>query len=682
MTGGIKVLVVEDNADQAYLVKRTLTRQTPPMDVTTASAASECVDALSRASFDVILLDHHLPDASGLELFRSIKARGLATPVVMVTGQGDERVAVEAMKCGAADYVIKTVDYFSSLPSVITNIVRQQALALENARLDREVRRRLRETEGLLNVAQALAASLDRGEIARRTTRELTALLEAEGVGFLTLDTGAGALRLEASAGAIDDLLPREIAVAPPTLTSLCRDRAALRAQLPAALRSPGLLCAPVATAERCFGVLVGLRPAGLGAPTEDEERLADGVAKQMALALENARLYQETQDALAEVDRTQARLVQGNTLRALGEMAAGTAHHLNNLLTVALGRLQLLGPNVEGSPALAYPMSIIDQALRDAASVVQRMQRFSRIGPADDKEEMIDLNGIAQDVRELTATQCLDTRQALGIPITVRVETAPVPMILANPVALREVVTNLVLNALDAMPAGGEITLRTFQEAATVCLAVSDTGIGMSSEVKQRAIEPFFTTKGPKGTGLGLSVAYGTMRRHGGDLRIDSVEGQGTTITLSLPLVNQPVAGGPGGAYGPEDDGGDTMRLLVVDDDDRVRSVIAEMLAVDGHAVVQATGGREALALLEAGAMFDLVLTDHGMPEMTGLDLLREIKTRWPDLAVGLVTGWGDSLEGLAGDVTPEFTLAKPVEFSVLRETIGGFAAAHPRQA
>jgi signal transduction histidine kinase/DNA-binding response OmpR family regulator len=674
MTGGLRVLVVEDNADQAFLVGRTLRRHTPPMDVTLVGSATECLDALAASSYSVVLLDHHLPGASGLEILGEIQARGTSLPVVMVTGQGDERVAVEAMKAGAADYVVKTKDYFASLPAVILKAVKQHALALDNARLDQEARRRLRETEGLLAVAQALGASLDRDEIARRTTRELAALLEADTVEFLALDPVSATLGVRAAWGAPGGLGAADIVLTPTEMEALCSDHTLARARLPLPLRAPSVWCVPVSTAERCFGALVGGCRANTPAPTGEDERLAGGVAKQMALALENARLYQETQDALAEVKQAQERLVQGNTLRALGEMAAGTAHHLNNLLAIALGRAQLLRRSrPEPPPALLPGVAIIEQALLDAAAVVRRMQRFTRTGPAEDPPQPIDLNRILNEVREMTATQCVDTHQARGIPIAVCVESAPIPPVLASAAALREAVTNLVLNALDAMPRGGVITLRTFQDATGVCLAVSDNGVGMPADVKRRALEPFFTTKGPKGTGLGLSVAYGIMDRHGGDLRIDSSEGSGTTVTLRLPAMSHTAAPAAPVAPGRAAASPDALHILLVDDDDRVRAVLADMLRADGHRVLQASSGVEALAVLERGVRVDLVLTDHGMPCMTGLDLTREIKTRRSDLRVGLVTGWGESIDGLTTGGGPDFTLAKPVESATLRRALGG---------
>jgi signal transduction histidine kinase len=664
----LRVLVVEDNADQALLVGFALRRHTPPMDVTLVATARECLEALAASSYSVILLDHHLPGTTGLELLPAIQARGATVPpVVMVTGQGDERIAVEAMKAGAADYVIKTSGYFASLPAAITKAVRQHALTEENARLDREARRRLRETEGLLAVTQALGASLDRDELARRTTRELGVLLDAETVAFLGLESASGTLRLRVGWGAAGGLDDSEIA-----LTSAEREAFHHESTVPHALRAPSQICVPVETAERCFGALVvRWRPAS-PAPTDEGGRIAGAVAKQMALALESARLYEETQEALAEVERAQEQLVQSHTLRALGEMAAGTAHHLNNLLTVALGHLQLMRRRSQSSGGLPPAVDIIEQALTDAASVVRRMQRFARTAPAEEESEPVDLAQIAHEARELTETPCVDAFQARGLPILVRVDAQAVPLVRANAGALRETVTNLILNALDAMPRGGVITLRTFKDAGSVCLSVSDTGVGMSVDVKRRALEPFFTTKGPTGTGLGLSVAYGLMRRHGGELSVESTEGSGTSVTLRLPSLEGPARKDSPASGEPQANPG-ALQVLLVDDDDRVRGILGELLQSDGHCVLQAKSGPESLSVIESGVRVDLVLTDHGMPGMTGLELTRAIKTRWPQLRVGLVTGWGESLDLSANSLRPDFTLAKPVDLPTLRAAIAG---------
>jgi CheY-like chemotaxis protein len=230
----------------------------------------------------------------------------------------------------------------------------------------------------------------------------------------------------------------------------------------------------------------------------------------------------------------------------------------------------------------------------------------------------------------------------------------------------LREVLMNLVLNAIDAMPDGGRLGVKTWADGQGVHCDVSDSGAGMSEEVRHRALDPFFTTKGPKSTGLGLSVTYGIIQRHNGKLEIDSAPGRGTTVHITLPA-----AGAPAGARGssPTPPASPThLRVLLVDDEPEVRSALADMLGTSGHTAFQAAGGREALAWLEAGQPVDLVLTDLGMPGMTGADVARAVRGRWPQLRLGLMTGW-DETEGLVGETSAivDFVIAKPFKLQAL---------------
>jgi CheY-like chemotaxis protein len=234
----------------------------------------------------------------------------------------------------------------------------------------------------------------------------------------------------------------------------------------------------------------------------------------------------------------------------------------------------------------------------------------------------------------------------------------------------------NLLLNGIDAMPAGGRLILKTWMTGQDVHCAVSDTGAGMSEEVRHRALDPFFTTKGPKSTGLGLSVTYGIVQRHNGKLEINSAPGRGTTVTITLPAMGAPMAAAAPAASPPLP-APSHLRVLIVDDEPEVRSALADMLGIAGHTAFQAAGGREALAWLEAGQPVDLVLTDMGMPGMMGSEVARAIRGRWPHLRIGLMTGW-DETEGLVADATSivDFTLAKPFELKALTRAYVATAA------
>jgi signal transduction histidine kinase len=273
---------------------------------------------------------------------------------------------------------------------------------------------------------------------------------------------------------------------------------------------------------------------------------LAGAIAGQIVLVAENARLYREAQAQAAaalqraeELAALQRKLIHGETLRALGELAGGAAHHLNNLLTIVVGRIQLLRRMVE-EERLARPLEIIERAAKDGAEVVRRLQQFAGMRRTAEPEA-VDLGQIITDVLEMTRGRWQDPARAQGTEITVESRAAPLPPLPGDAAALRELLTNLVLNAVDALPRGGRLTVEAAPIDDHVVVSVSDTGIGMAEEVRQRAHEPFFTTKGVKTTGLGLSVAFGIARRHGGELTIQSEEGRGTTIRVTLPLPPVP---------------------------------------------------------------------------------------------------------------------------------------------
>lgn len=695
----IPLLLVEDDADQAMLVQRVLSRQDPPFAVTLVGDGLACLEALS-ARPAIVLLDYSLPRMTGIEVLTQMRERSASIPVIMITGQGDERVAVEAMKAGAMDYVVKTTGYLATLPTVIHKVLRQHQLAEENARLHREARRRLRETEGLLNVAHVVTSSLDPEEIARRTAREVAHLFGADAGVFFKVDGETDSCRAVAAHGlpasapeahtwpALQPLTPltrAEPRLLEPVSGVRAPDSPLVRALVLAApVRSAGFLYVPVASQGRFLGAVVIYwweEPRDLG---EDGLRLARGVGSQVALALDNARLYDHTQRALSDLEAAQERLVRGATLSALGEMASGAAHHLNNLLTVVLGRVELLMVDAAADPVRSS-LRIVERAARDAAEVVRRVQRFARAEGVE-KHQVVSLNEVAAEVLEMTRSLWKDSAEARGIAIEVMLKAGTVPAVNGNSASLREVVTNLVLNAIDALPRGGHITVRTFLDGPWVCLSVTDDGVGMSERTRLRAFEPFFTTKGPRRTGLGLSVNYGIVKSHDGDLHIDTAEQKGTTVTVRLPVGASQMAAGvatPGTAApgpAPERAG---FKILVVDDDDEVREVVSIIFTKQGQTVFKASGGAEALAILDGGQSVDLVLTDLGMPDMTGWELARAVKQRRPAVPVVLMTGWGEQLDDASADLRHVTrVLSKPVRAATLRDLIAALRPSGPTMA
>jgi len=438
-------------------------------------------------------------------------------------------------------------------------------------------------------------------------------------------------------------------------------------------------ICVPLRARDRVIGVLnLARKQAGIdagGAPgafSATDLHFLNALMTNVGYAVDNARMLDETrrtarelQQALDDARAAQARLVEGETLRALGELTSGMAHHLNNLLAVVVGRVDLL----LAAPGDGVPRSrleIIRGAALDAADVVRRVLRFSdRHAPA--AFAPVDLNELACEVVELQRPRWYDEAQLRGVTIDVVVEVQPIPPVTGDSAALREVLASVLVNAIEAVAhSGGRIVVATAAEPGGVTCSIRDSGRGMPAALRHRAAEPFFTTKGPQGVGLGLSASYGIVEQHGGELVIDSDEGRGTTVTIRLPVVPAaPVV--PEGATPAST----PLRILLVDDEPDVRLAVADMLAEDGHAVAAVGAGRAALMRLERGEPYDLVLTDLGMPDMTGWDVARAIKARWPKLPVALITGWQESARSDDERRAVDMTIAKPVTFETLRALV-----------
>ena len=374
-------------------------------------------------------------------------------------------------------------------------------------------------------------------------------------------------------------------------------------------------------------------------------------------------------EEAVNELRSTQEHIVKQERLRALGMMAGGVAHDFNNALTMILGYGELLLPWLQehGSPREQTYLNHIVAAAQDATHVVSRLRDFYR--PAENNEIRlpVDLNEIALQVVSLTAPRWKGRGLAEGVQIDVQTELRETPPVAANAAELREVLTNLIFNAIDAMPVGGLITIGTTPLADGVALTVTDTGIGMTDSERERCLEPFFTTKGEGGTGLGLAVVYGIIQRHGGTIEIASEKGVGTTFTIHLPAT---VAGK--GADAPIVERLDrTLRVLIVDDQDIICELIAEHLASDGHTTASAAHGHEALELFRTGH-FDLVITDQSMPMMNGIQLGCAIKVLSPATPVVLLTGFGDEMLALGGcPPGVDLVLGKPVSLADLRRAV-----------
>ncbi len=632
--------------------------------------------ALRRAPFFTPDWREHEPpgyatDRVGGELLRdAVRHQGVRAILAVPLVSKDTLVGVIAVAWDDAHA------YDEREVRLLTGLAQQAAVALDRARVHTAAVRRADELGALLRAARTVMAGLDRDATLQQIAHEAAGIAGTPHVTVLVVDPETRTLRLGAITGSP---VPRDfsarlggsysgrVAVTgePMFVADTPNDPQNLLAQRD---REAGILTylgLPIRRRDRVLGVLTfNTTTPRRYSPTE-LEYLAS-FADLAGIALDNARLYDDAQQALTDLKAMQQKLVRGETLRALGELAGGAAHHLNNLLTIVVGRVQLLLRGVDDE-RLRRPLAIIEKAAKDGAEVVRRLQQFSRTHQVG-LVQTLNLDDIARDVLGLTRGHWQDAARARGVSIEVEEHLGGAANVEGDAAALREAVTNLVLNAVDAMPKGGRLTVQTRLDGDRAVLVVADTGTGMSEPVRLKAHEPFFTTKGVKATGLGLSVAYGIVRSHGGELALDSREGRGTTVTLTLPRA---VAATP--AAGPlAVPRAGSLRMLLVDDEDEVREALAEMLASHGHTVLTATGADEALARLDAEPDLDLVLTDLVMPGRTGWDVAAGVKARRPLVPVGLITGWGDTTDvDDARRAMVDFVVEKPVSVEALQEAV-----------
>jgi PAS domain S-box-containing protein len=402
-----------------------------------------------------------------------------------------------------------------------------------------------------------------------------------------------------------------------------------------------------------------------------------------------DGELYEALQRAYDDLRETRDAVMQQERLRVLGQMASGIAHDINNALSPVQLYLQLL---LEDEPKLSETsrarLKTIRGAVEDVAGTVARIREFYRLREPQLSLAPLPLNPVVEQVVELTRPRWRDIPQQMGVAIEIRTRLDPgIPQVLGIGNEIREALTNLIFNAVDAMPSGGVLTLRTGMirdegagsEIRHVYAEVTDTGSGMDEDTRQRCLEPFFTTKGERGTGLGLAMVYGIVQRNNGAIDIESAPGQGTTVRLRFLVAG--VTGSrpesPARRLAPPP----PLRILVIDDDPLVAEALRDTLEKDGHRVMTAERGEAGLEMFRAARSrqetFDLVFTDLGMPHVDGCRVASAVKAESASTPVVLLTGWARRMMA-DGDIPPyvDHILSKPPDIGELRDIVASCAA------
>jgi signal transduction histidine kinase/ActR/RegA family two-component response regulator len=456
------------------------------------------------------------------------------------------------------------------------------------------------------------------------------------------------------------------------------------------------LVLAPLLVEKRVFGVLVvARRPVNAFSSAECE--FVRHLSEHVALASNQAQLHGDLQRAYDDLRQSQHTASQQERLRALGQMASGIAHDINNAISpITLYTESLLEREPNLSDRTRGYLITIQRAIEDVAETVARMREFYRAREPDMNLGRVALNRMVEQVIDLTRARWSDIPMQKGIVIQLQTElSVELPDIMGAEVEIRDALTNLVFNAVDAMPEGGAVMLRTGAKrpespsggdsVPIVYVEVADTGVGMDEETRRRCLEPFYTTKGERGTGLGLAMVYGMARRHSAQLEIDSAAGKGTTVRLcfvpaltgSLAAEHHPAAlhTRPG------------LRLLLVDDDPLLIKSLREVLEEDGHSIVVADGGQNGintfLTALQGSDPFSLVITDLGMPYVDGRKVAAAVKASSPATPVIMLTGWGRRL--ISENDVPAYVdrvLSKPPRLIELRTALAELTAGEGQPA
>lgn len=551
-----------------------------------------------------------------------------------------------------------------------------------------------------------LRAHLARLDLLQRTTRAIAERQDLQSIyqvilrsleSDLPIDFGcvcehdaiARTLTVKNVTGTSDLQIGEIVSTQDPTLTRSAAgvlvyepDVAAVRFALAERIAASGirsLVAAPLSVENTVFGVLLVGRQSAEAFSSGDCEFLRQ-LSEHVALAAHQVQLNTALQKAYDELSQSQQVIMQQERLRALGQMASGVAHDINNAISpIALYTESLLDREPNLSDRAREYLRIIQRSIEDVAQTVAKMREFYRKRDQVADLQPIELNPLIEQVLQSSRARWADIPQERGIVIEARADLdLQLPRLMGSESDIRDALTNLVFNAVDAMPDGGSLTVRTRRgesvgEGPYVDLEVTDSGIGMDEETRRRCLEPFFTTKGERGTGMGLAMVYGMVRRHGASIDIESAAGVGTTIRVRFRAVTQAtvddVVAPPPRPAGP-------LRVLVIDDDPLVLEAVAHVLGHEGHTAEAADGGEAGIerftAAYASGEPFDLVMTDLGMPFVDGRAVAAAVKKLAPHTPVLLLTGWGERLQteqSIPANV--DRVLSKPPRIGELRRAL-----------
>jgi signal transduction histidine kinase len=712
MPESIRVLIIDDSPDDQLLYRRALSKGAEIVfDIVGATNGDDGLARMADAKPDCVLLDYSLPGRNGIEVLKRLRAQHPFLAVAMLTGQGNETVAVAAMQEGAQNYISKSSITPETLQRAVCVSIEhcamqkrifEQRSALETEisvrrQAERDTQAQLERLSLLQQITRTVSERQDLDGIFQVVVRSLEERLPVDFACLLLHDRAEQTLTI-ARIGAKNEALVQKFEGAAGRLsladTDLQRSANGEFVSVPIVAANAGGFAQALAEAGLKSAILAPLQVGGevfaVLAVARNEVGAFDGVeceflrqlSEHVALAGHQARLYTALQQAYEKLQQTQQAVMQQERLRAVGQMASGIAHDINNALSpVMLYTHSLLETETLSTRAREF-LETMQRAVEDVTHTIARLRDFYRQREPQLTLLPMDLNTLARQVIDLTRARWSDMALQRGVVIEVTTDLAPnLPAVQGVEAETREALVNLILNAVDAMPDGGTVTLKTDVQRAPdgqikqVRVDVVDTGLGMSEETRRRCLEPFYTTKGERGTGLGLAMVYGVAQRQGAEVDIASELGAGTTVSLVFPaasVAEKGVVQKEALVAAPT-----KLRLLLIDDDAMVLTALKTALALDGHDIEVAEGGQSGIdaftTATKAGKSFSAVVTDLGMPHVDGGKVAAAVKALSPKTPVILLTGWGQGAVSADDTANPsvDAVLGKPARVKDLRATL-----------
>ncbi len=671
--------------------------------VRTAASAAEGLALPRIERTAVALVDLNMPGMDGLQMLAELQRVAPGIEVILMTGHATVETAIEAIRRGAYDYLHKPFSDLDNVSRAVERACEHRRLSIRNRELvddlasrNKELSAAIMRLSSLIEAGRAMSGIESLSDLLDFFIGLVSRELDVERASLMLIDESGRELSVAASRGISDELankirvrvgdgiagwvakegkpiLVKDVRTDPRTSSSLCRNATD---EAPCAdssfISAPIILSIPIIVHEKTLGV-INVTNKRSGAQFQEEDMaFLYGLAGQAAVAIEKARHYFEVKQAYESLQEAQEQLVAAERLKALGQMAAGVAHDFNNLLNGILGKAELLALKLaEKEPdraTILAGLEMIEQITLQGAETVKRVQDFTRIRK-DHPTHAVDVNAVIRNAVEMTRPKWKYEAEARGITIDVEQILGSGATTAGNPSELTQVVSNLVFNAVEAMPRGGRITISSRLDGDAIVVTVADSGTGMSKATQAHIFEPFFTTK-ETGQGLGMSIVYGILARHGGEISVESAENLGTTFTVRIPVraplpqFGESAAVEPVGKPAP-------ARILIIDDDDLNLKMLNEALTARGHLVVAAQAGNEAVEIF-ARDSFGLVITDLSMPGMSGWQVAREMKRINPRVPVILLSGWAiQQDEQKVRESGVDYVISKPCSLKTLKGAV-----------